>query len=354
LKTILVTGGAGFVGSCLAMGLRRLDEGTRVVALDNLKRRGAELNLPRLRDAGVEFIHGDIRNPEDLEAVGPIELILECSAEPSVLAGYTSGPQYVVNTNLTGTVNCLELARNHGAAIIFLSTSRVYPYEKLNALKYAETATRFALDDAQSLPGASARGISEAFPLEGVRSLYGATKLCSELLTHEYLAMYALKGIVNRCGVLTGPWQMGKVDQGVVVLWVARHVYGGSLQYIGFDGQGKQVRDILHVDDLLRLVAYQMDHIEELSGQTFNVGGGPEVSVSLQELTTLCQQATGNTIDIAEVPENRPADIRLYITDNARVAQMTGWRPERDPQAIVDEIARWIKDHREALRAILA
>ncbi len=361
MRSILVTGGAGFVGSCLALGLRRhfggmntdTAGGARVIVLDNLKRRGSELNLPRLREAGVEFLHGDIRNPEDLEAAGAVDLIVECSAEPSVLSGYGGSPAYVVNTNLTGSLNCFELARKHGAGIIFLSTSRVYPFAAINGLSYAEEATRFTLGPAQTLRGVSARGIGEDFPLEGPRSLYGATKLCSELMLREYQDMYGVKGVVNRCGVITGPWQMGKVDQGVVVLWVARHVYGGRLDYIGFDGHGKQVRDMLHVDDLLRLVLYEIDHLDDLTGKLFNVGGGPEVSASLLELTGLCREVTGNAIDIGSVPEDRPADIRLYITDNARVTQATGWRPQRNVRAIIEDIHAWIRDYREALRPIL-
>lgn len=354
METALVTGGAGFVGSCLALGLKNHRPSLRVLALDNLKRRGSELNLPRLREGGVEFVHGDIRNPEDLEAVGAVDLILECSAEPSVLAGYDTPPGYVVNTNLYGTVNCLEVARKHGAAVIFLSTSRVYPFEALNALSWREEATRFELNEEQPVAGASERGISEGFPLEGRRSLYGATKLCSEFIMQEYLGMYGLKGVINRCGVIAGPWQMGKVDQGVVVLWAARHVFGGRLTYLGYGGQGKQVRDMVHVDDVLRLVLYQIDHLDSLTGETFNVGGGRAVSASLQELTSCCREVTGNTIEIASDPEDRVADIRLYITDNERVNLRTGWRPEKDVRCIVEEIVGWIRAHKEALRPILS
>lgn len=142
MNRVLITGGAGFVGSYLGMGLKKQRPDWHIVAFDNLKRRGSELNITRLREAGLEFAHGDIRNPEDLEAVGKVDLILECSAEPSVLAGYDSSPQYLVNTNLTGTVNCLEVARRHGAAMLFLSTSRVYPVATINALSYKEEATR--------------------------------------------------------------------------------------------------------------------------------------------------------------------------------------------------------------------
>jgi len=336
------------------MGLRRHKPEQPVVVLDNLKRRGSEMNIPRLLESGVEFIHGDIRNPEDIEAVGEIELLLECSAEPSVLAGYGGSPRYVVNTNLTGTINCLEVARLHNAAVIFLSTSRVYPIQTISTLAYSENDTRFVLENDQPVTGASSRGISEQFPLQGARSLYGATKLCSELIMQEYQDMYSLKGVINRCGVITGPWQMGKIDQGVVVFWIARHVYGGSLDYIGFGGSGKQVRDMLHIDDLIELILYEMDHLDELNGRVFNVGGGLDVSVSLQELTAICRQVTGNSVDVGCVAENRPGDIPLYITDHSLITKTTRWRPTRDVTTIVSDIYRWIKDNHDQLHSVLA
>jgi CDP-paratose 2-epimerase len=354
MKTILVTGGAGFVGSCLAMGLRARGEDTRVIALDNLRRRGSELNLPRLKAAGVEFLHGDIRCPGDLEEVGAFDVLIECSAEPSVLAGYGGSPKYVLETNLTGTLNCLEAARQHGSDVVFLSTSRVYPMETIARLHYRESETRLELEGEQPVPGASAEGISEDFPLAGVRSLYGATKLASELVLSEYLAMYGLRGVINRCGVLTGPWQMGKADQGVVVLWAARHAYGGALKYIGYGGQGKQVRDMLHVEDLLDLVCRQLARLDEFNGRIFNVGGGRAVSTSLLELTQLCQQFTGNTIPISSNVENRAADIPLYLTDNRRVTAATGWTPTRSADSIVEEVCRWLRDHEASLRPLLS
>lgn len=354
MKTILVTGGAGFVGSCLAMGLKARNEGARVIALDNLRRRGSELNLPRLKAAGVDFLHGDIRCPGDLEEVGAFDVLIECSAEPSVLAGYGGSPKYVLETNLTGTLNCLEAARSHGSDIVFLSTSRVYPMETIAGLRYRETDTRLELEADQPVSGASAEGISEDFPLAGVRSLYGATKLASELVLSEYLAMYGLRGVINRCGVLTGPWQMGKVDQGVVVLWAARHAYGGALKYIGYGGQGKQVRDMLHVEDLLDLVCIQLARLDEFNGRIFNVGGGRAVSTSLVELTALCQRYTGNTISISGEPENRAADIPLYLTDHRRVTEATGWTPTRPADRIVEEVCAWLRDHEGALRSLLS
>ncbi|MBU1167760.1 NAD-dependent epimerase/dehydratase family protein, partial [Patescibacteria group bacterium] len=270
-KNILITGGAGFVGSNLALKLRKKYPDTSISVLDNLKRRGSELNIPRLKDNNVEFIHGDIRNTEDFEEIDSIDLLLECSAEPSVLAGIDSSPSYLVNTNLVGTINCLEFARKNKSAFVFLSTSRVYPIDTINNLDYIEEDNRFNLANEQNVAGASRHGISEDFPLEEARSLYGSTKLCSEMILQEYMYSYGLKGIINRCGVITGPWQMGKVDQGVFVLWVARHIYGGQLSYIGYGGEGKQVRDFIHIDDLFDILDIQLQDIDQFSTGVYNI-----------------------------------------------------------------------------------
>jgi CDP-paratose 2-epimerase len=350
--TVLVTGGAGFVGSTLALHLKRHDVARRVVALDNLRRRGSELNVPRLRACGVEFVHGDIRCPEDLD-VAETDLLLECSAEPSVLAGYDSSPGYLLNTNLGGTLNLLEHCRRRGAAMLFLSTSRVYPMAALAAIRLEETATRFEIAPAQTLPGISARGVSEEFPLAGARSLYGATKLASELFIEEYAYAYGLRAVVDRCGVLAGPWQMGKVDQGFVALWLARHLFEGRLSYIGFGGTGKQVRDVLHVDDLCDLVTRQIARLEDVAGQVFNVGGGRRVSVSLCELTELCRRVTGKTIAIDPVAATRTADVPLYVTDTAKVEAALGWSPTRDLERIVVDTHDWMRAHAASLRSIL-
>jgi CDP-paratose 2-epimerase len=350
---ILVTGGAGFVGSSIALLLKKDYPKSRVMVLDNLKRRGSELNVPRLKAASVDFFHGDIRSAEDIEQVGGFDLLIDCAAEPSVNAGYDSSPAYVIRTNLDGTINCLESARKYKADMLFLSTSRVYPIHKLSKIKYKEDNSRLIITDDTGGAGISGEGISERFSLEGSRSMYGATKLASELLLTEYNEMYGMRTIVNRCGVLTGPWQMGKVDQGFVVLWVARHLFGGNLSYIGFGGEGKQVRDILHVDDLYRLLKIQYAQIDKFSGQTFNVGGGLNNSVSLCEMTRLCEEVTGKKIAINCVKETRKADIPIYISDCTKVTEATGWKPEIFPKQIVEEITEWLQVNERLLRPIL-
>jgi CDP-paratose 2-epimerase len=191
-------------------------------------------------------------------------------------------------------------------------------------------------------------------PLEGTRSLYGATKLCSELILQEYIEMYGIRAVINRCGVLTGPWQMGKVDQGFVVLWVAKHVFGGELSYFGYGGNGKQVRDVLHVDDLFHLLLKQHESMDRHNGMVYNIGGGHDISLSLCELTELCQHVTRKKISIKGVAQNRVADIPYYVTDHARVTAATDWQPRIDRGQIIEEIAQWIIEQRGVLEPLLS
>lgn len=352
-RTILVTGGAGFVGSHLATRLKRDREGAQVVAFDNLKRRGSELALQRLAAAGVAFVHGDVRQAADLAEVGAFDLMVDCSAEPSVHAGYDGGAEYLVDTNLGGTARCLEAARRHGADVVFLSTSRVYPIAGLRGLPLERVGDRLDVAADAVGPGWSHAGIARDFPLDGARSLYGTTKLASELLVHEYGAMYGLRTVVDRCGVLTGPWQMGKVDQGFFVLWAARHLYGGPLAYMGFGGEGLQVRDVLHVADLHALLDRQLADLDRHAGCTYNVGGGRDLSLSLRELSARCGARTGSDKEIGGVADTAPADVPWYVTDAGAVRAATGWVPEHGIDAIVEDVFRWLTDHRNLLEPIL-
>ena len=353
MKRVLITGGAGFVGTSLAISLKQDHPSWTIISLDNLHRRGSELNVPRLRENGIQFVHGDVRIREDIEGIGAFDLLIECSAEPSVLAGYEASPSYQVQTNLIGTLHLMEVCRKQEAEILFLSTSRVYPMQMINGLTYVEEKTRLNLGPDQNLPGVSPFGFSEDVPLTGVRSFYGATKLCSEFIIQEYMAAYGIRGVILRCGVLTGPWQMGKVDQGFVVLWLAKHLWPGRLAYIGYGGKGKQVRDILHVNDLYALVCVLLDQMEEISGTVFNVGGGKDRTVSLCELTKICQEITGNKIPVDAIVETRKADIPYYVSDCRRVQKRTGWKPRWEVADMVGDICAWLRDHEALLRPIL-
>ena len=350
---IVVSGGAGFIGSRVAELLARRHPAGAVLALDNLTRRGSEMNLARLATAGVQFVHGDIRCPEDLDdARLQAETIIDCAAEPSVLAGYEM-PRRVVQNNLIGTANLLEQARRWEARFVFLSTSRVFPIGALSRLPLEEAATRFELADDQTVGGVSRNGVAESFTLTGHRSLYGATKLAGELLVEEYRHAFGVPAVINRCGVVSGPGQMARSDQGVFALWAAAHVLKRDLTYIGFGGRGLQVRDLLHVDDLADLVALQIDRFDDVDGRTFNVGGGPSRALSLRETTALCEELTGHRIAIGSDAETRPGDVPWFVTDARYVQDHLDWHPARSAEQTLADLVAWIREHKETLTRIL-
>jgi CDP-paratose 2-epimerase len=351
--TVLVTGGAGFVGSNLCLKMKERYPGYSIIAFDNLKRRGSELNLIDFQQNGIRFIHGDIRNPEDLLAAGAFDVLIEASAEPSVMAGLDSDPTYVINNNLYGSINCLNACLRNKASLVFLSTSRVYPIEKIEQAAFIEEATRFSFASRQAIEGITTAGVSEKLSLEGARSFYGTTKLASELFIREYAAFYNLKASITRFGVIAGPRQMGKTDQGVVTLWMARHYWKQSLKYIGYEGTGKQVRDLLHIDDVVDLIDYQIHQPQAFEGKVFNAGGGLKNSASLLEMTGICEKITGNKITIAAESAPRPADLRIYITDNSNIEASTDWRPKKTVDAIFNDIFEWIRANEVSLSTIL-
>ena len=350
MKKILVTGGAGFVGSNLCIRFKKsMGSSCTIIAFDNLYRKGSELNLQRLAQNGVEFVRGDVRNTSDFDRLGACDLVVDCSAEPSVLAGVDSDPSYLLNTNLMGTINCLEFCRKHSADLVFLSTSRVYPIKPLNHAAYREQETRFEWIDQQEVAGISSWGVSEECLMKGARSLYGSTKLTSELIIEEYIYNYGIRAVVNRCGLIAGPWQMGKVNQGVISLWVMQHLFRKPLSYIGFGGTGKQVRDYLHIDDLGSLILEQAADMEKFSGEILNVGGGREHSISLQELSKVCAEVTGNQNVISSVPDQHSVDLRIYLSDCRKLFALSSWRPTKDIYVIVADIAQWACQNKSLL-----
>ncbi|QDT66728.1 NAD-dependent epimerase/dehydratase family protein [Calycomorphotria hydatis] len=339
--SIVITGGAGFVGSALALALRNTFPSAKISAFDNLRRRGSENALTELKAEKIEFIHGDVRSREDIEELPAYDLLIDCSAEPSVHAGVNGSPTSVIENNLVGTMRILESVRRHQAAILFLSTSRVYPVELLNSLPYEISPERFLWPETIEQQGFSKHGISEEFPLSGRRTFYGFTKLASEQLITEYVHHYGIRALINRCGVISGPGQHGKVDQGFVALWVESHRQHRPLQYIGYGGKGQQVRDVLHVDDLSELILLQLESLDNWSGEIFNVGGGFENTVSLRELTTICEEVTGNSISITPHPQTADVDIPIYYTNNSAVSKRYKWLPRRSPLQVVNDIMLW-------------
>lgn len=347
---LLITGGAGFIGSNFALRARHTFPDADVVCMDNLYRRGSELNPPRLEKDGVQFHRGDVRDAKSFP-FGPFDFIIECSAEPSVLAGRGGSPDYSFQTNLVGAYHCLEKARALGSRVIFLSTSRVYPIARLEAHPWREEKTRFVWED-HGTNGITSRGVTERVDMNGWRSFYGFTKFAAEQLIEEYRAAYNLKAVVNRCGVVAGPWQFGKVDQGLAALWVMAHHFGWPLSYIGYGGAGKQVRDFLHVEDLCDLLVEQINQFDRWEGWLGNVSGGASNTASLCELTALCAEITGKKIPIDSVPANRPNDLRIFMADCSRLFGRTSWRPRRDMHRIVQDISDWVNRHAAELKRL--
>lgn len=354
-KRILITGGCGFVGSNLAVDL--MSRGYEVTVLDDLSRRGSEILLgKRILPHGVKFVRGDVRDAEALNTLKEsFSLLIECSAETSVLAG-TNGQdaRRLLDINLQGAINCFEWARKRRVPVLFLSSSRVYPYDQLNACRYREAETRFEFID--GCEGVSPQGVRREMPLPGVRSLYGASKLCAELILREYAVQYDLPAIIDRCGVIAGPWQLGKVDQGVFMFWLAQHYFQKPLEYIGFGGMGKQVRDLLHVQDLAELVAKQVACLvgdkPAYRGEVFNAGGSGFSNLSLCEATGICAELTGHSVAIKSVLEPRPADVIWYLTDNGETEAAFGWKPQRSSRAILEDAFHWLKEHEADFKKI--
>jgi CDP-paratose 2-epimerase len=350
MDSILITGGCGFVGSNLAILFKQKYPNYQIICFDNLKRRGSELNIPRLKENSIKFIHGDIRNKEDFTLLPEVSCVIDAAAEPSVLAGLDGNLEYLINSNLMGTINTLDFAHKCHSSFIFLSTSRIYPISELNGIKCSETDSRFSINPLQEINGVSEKGISESFPLHGARSFYGATKLASELFIQEYAELLNLKAVINRCGIITGPFQFGKVDQGVIIHWLLSHLWKKDLSYFGYNGSGKQVRDILYINDLFDLLDLQIHHINTYQNNIFNVGGGNQNSVSLKELTVYCQNISGNKVEINPVHNTNKADIRLYITDNSTIKSISNWQPTTSIENILSNAFQWILKYEKQLK----
>lgn len=213
-----------------------------------------------------------------------------------------------------------------------------------------ETETRFALEK-QTIQGASIKGINEQFPLDDYRSLYGTTKLSAEHILQEYIHSYHMKGVINRFGVVAGPWQMGKADQGIIAYWLSRYVFPkGDLSYIGFKGTGKQTRDILHVHDLCLTIDVQLRDMNLHNGLIYNIGGGIDSSISLVELTALCEQITGKKVPVKRIPSPRKNDIPVYISDYSFFEEKTGWKPTKSLSQTVKDTFCWMKQNKESIR----
>jgi CDP-paratose 2-epimerase len=338
---VLVTGVCGFVGRVLAEGLLDADASLTVIGLDNLSRPGSWLNREPLRERGVDLRHGDLRVAADVAAVGPVDWVIDAAANPSVLAGVDgrASSRQLVGHNLDGTVNLLEHCRCCGAGFTLLSTSRVYAIRPLAAMKVEVADGAFVPEADQAFPvGLSTEGIAESFSTAAPVSLYGATKLASEVLALEYAEAFGFPAWINRCGVLTGAGQFGRADQGIFSFWIHSWRAGRPLRYLGFDGVGHQVRDCLHPRDLVPLIRAQMAGADPAKPRICNFGGGVGNARSLAQLSAWCADRFGAR-EVEKVAEMRAYDLPWVVMDNRQAEECWGWKPETSVESVLEEIA---------------
>ena len=344
---ILITGVCGFVGATLARRWRESREGIEILGLDNFIRPGSEINRADLRRVGVTVAHGDIRQPSDFEMLPPVDWVIDAAANPSVLAGVdgrTSSRQ-LVEHNLAGTINMLEYCRRTGAGFILLSTSRVYSIPPLASLRVTAVDGAFVPAPGAAVAGLSPLGVTEAFSTEPPVSLYGASKLASEQLALEYGAAFGFPVWINRCGVLAGAGQFGRADQGIFSFWIHSWKARAPLTYLGFDGQGHQVRDCLHPADLVPLLDKQMAAgMDGTGARVRNVSGGAASARSLKQASEWCADRFGPHT-VASRPETRPYDLPWVVLDASRAAEQWAWTPRASVEEIFEEIAAHAERH---------
>ena len=339
---ILITGGCGFIGSNIAIYLKKTNNKNKIYCADNFYRKGSIENKKRLLKKDIAVIKCDIRNEKDLNKVPKFDLLIDCAADPSVATGYKNGLRYLIDTNLIGTLNCLNLVKRNSAKIIFLSSSRIYPFDIINASKYNIIDKSFS-PKINILGLNKKKGINENFQTTGLKTFYGFTKFSSEELIKEYCYAYNIPYVINRCGVVAGPWQWGKIDQGFIVYWILCYLFNKKLNYIGYGGKGYQVRDVLNINDLVKLISLQTHSFKKFDNELFNIGGGQSNKISLYNLTKKTDEMFGFEKKITRIKETRYGDIPYYVTDNTKIYKKCGWEPEINVLKTVEEIFDWIK-----------
>ena len=341
MMNILITGGCGFIGTNLSIFLN--NKGYKIYTIDNFQRSGSEFNYKILKKYKIKNYNIDISNYSKIKKLPKFDIIIDSCAEAAVEVSKNEIDR-VINTNLYGTFNILKKAKKDKAKVIFLSSSRVFSINKLNNLiknKNIKKSLKIK------------KKINEKFNTNDPKSIYGFTKLASEMLIEEFSYAFNLKYIINRCGVISGPLQFGKQDQGFISLWIWRHLNKKKLSYIGYGGLGNQVRDVLHIKDLCELIYLQILKFKKIHNDTFNLGGGSKSFISLKNLTKICQKLTGKKIKISSNKKTSIYDIPIYITDNTKISKTYDWKPKKNIFDIVNDTYKWLKNNKLILKKYL-
>ena len=334
---ILITGGCGFVGSNLCISL--IKEKYKITSLDNLSRKGSKYNLNLLKKKKIKNLKIDIQNYKRISKLPRFDLIIDCCAEAAVEVSKNQIDR-VINTNLIGTINILKKAKKDKSKIIFLSSSRINPINEINKILYKKNLNKKIFSN---------KTFNENSSIIGPKTIYGVTKLASEMFIEEFSYAFKIKYIINRCAVISGPLQFGKQDQGFVSLWVWKHLMKKKLNYIGYNGFGNQVRDVLHIYDLCELINLQIKKIKYINNSLFTVGGSKKNSISLNELTKICEKISGNKLNISKIKKTSIYDIPYFVTDNSKATKTYNWKPKRNIFKTVLDTYNWLKEDKSKL-----
>lgn len=343
IKKILVTGGCGFIGSNLVENLN--DKNFKVESLDNLSRSGSKLNEVRLAKKNIKNHKINISNKIKINKLPKFDVIIHCSADSSVNTPKDKIRE-TINTNFDGTINIIEKCLKDKSYLIFFSSSRVYSVENINKLVKAKNLNKRINLSKKYL-------INEKFSTKSPITFYGFTKLASEILIKEYSNYHGLKYIINRPGVISGPWQFGKVEQGFVSLWIWRYLNKMYLSYNGYGGNGYQVRDILHIEDLKELIFKQIIKIDKINNKTFNIGGGLKNSIDLNKLTQIVSNFFSYKIKVKKNNSTSLYDIPIYISDNNFVSKVYKWKPRKNISNIIIDTLNWQKKYKSDLKKFI-
>ena len=318
IKKILIAGGAGFIGTNI--GEYALKRGYEVVVFDNFVREGVEENARYLKKLGAEIVRGDVRSQEDLGRISKINAIINLAANPGV-PWSIKWPFYDFSINAIGALNLLEFSRARGKIpVILASTNKVYS-EEVNEIPMEEKETRYVWKDRDF------KGINEEIPVDSAgkypHSPYGCSKLAADLYHQEYFHIYDVPTVVNRMSLIYGLYQKGVEDQGW--LWWFVEAKKKNLP-LNIYGDGKQVRDTLFGTDLAKLYLEELENIKKHKGQVYNVGGGPQNTVSLIEVIDYLNKKGGKKLRLKFHPW-RPADHIIYISDITKISSCSKWKP---------------------------
>lgn len=334
----LITGGCGFLGSNLASEV--LKKGENLVVFDNLSRLGASNNLEWLKSIGnFEFVHGDIRNQNDVENVirRIIPDVIFHLAGQVAMTTSIDDPRKDFEINVLGSFNLLESVRKFSpnSVIVYSSTNKVYG--DLEQFNYLEKETRYELEEFPL-------GLSENVNLN-FSSPYGCSKGAADQYMLDYNRIFGLKTVVLRHSSMYGGRQFSTYDQGWVGWFCEQAVRfkNGDMTPFTISGNGKQVRDVLHADDMISLYFSIVKNIDKISGQAFNIGGGIKYSLSLLELFALLEDELKVKLNFTKLPP-RESDQKFFVADISKINKMTGWVPKVDPESGLKRMISWIND----------